>query len=132
MGEKRNRTVVIDIDELESIITRTVREEVNEAISKVIQNYGLKSRDYYLDEEGYLVFKSENEYSDYLNTQKDKFPSEIRAYFLDEQGYKCFYDDESKIPLKEEFEKDLEDSEDESNTSGDKVWNDLRNLGVDV
>ena len=57
-------------------------------------------RDYYIDEEGSLVFFSEEVYADYLDKQKGKLPSEVNAYFFDEQGWRCFYSDWEPTPEK--------------------------------
>ena len=65
---------------------------------------------YYIDEEGYLVFFSEDDYADYLDKQEGKLPSEVRAYFIDEQGYKAFYSDWVPTP---EYAKELEEARQE-------------------
>jgi hypothetical protein len=62
---------------------------------------------YYIDEEGYLVFFSEDDYADYLDKQEGKLPSEVKAYFIDEQGYKAFYSDWVPTP---EYAKELEEA----------------------
>jgi hypothetical protein len=61
---------------------------------------------YYIDEEGSLVFISEEDYADYLDKQEGKLPSEVRAYFIDEQGYKAFYSDWVPTP---EYARELEE-----------------------
>jgi hypothetical protein len=58
------------------------------------------SRDYYIDEEGSLVFFSEEAYASYLDKQEGKLPSEVNAYFFDEQGWRCFYSDWEPTPEK--------------------------------
>ena len=57
-------------------------------------------RDYYLDEEGSLVFFSEEAYADYFDKQEGKLPSEVNAYFFDEQGWRCSYSDWEPTPEK--------------------------------
>jgi hypothetical protein len=59
-----------------------------------------RSRDYYIDEEGSLVFFSEEAYASYLDKQEGKLPSEINAYFFDEQGWRCLYSDWEPTPEK--------------------------------
>ena len=59
-----------------------------------------RHRDYYIDEEGSLVFFSEEAYADYLNKQEGKLPSEVNAYFFDEQGFKAVYCDYEPTPEK--------------------------------
>jgi hypothetical protein len=59
-----------------------------------------RSRDYYIDEEGSLVFFSEEAYASYLDKQEGKLPSEVNAYFFDEQGWRCFYSDWEPTPEK--------------------------------
>jgi len=61
---------------------------------------------YYIDEEGCLVFFSEDDYADYMDKQESKLPSEVRAYFIDEQGYKVFYSDWLPTP---EYARELEE-----------------------
>jgi hypothetical protein len=59
-----------------------------------------RRRDYYIDEEGRLVFFSEEAYADYLDRQEGKLPSEVNAYFFDEQGSKAVYCDYEPTPEK--------------------------------
>lgn len=59
-----------------------------------------RSRDYYIDEEGSLVFFSEEAYASYLDKQEGKLPSEVNAYFFDEQGFKAVYCDYEPTPEK--------------------------------
>ncbi|TEU21976.1 MAG: hypothetical protein E3J21_01005 [Anaerolineales bacterium] len=59
-----------------------------------------RRRDYYIDEEGSLVFFSEEAYADYLDKQEGKLPSEVNAYFFDEQGWRCSYSDWEPTPEK--------------------------------
>jgi len=59
-----------------------------------------RRKDYYIDEEGRLVFFSEEAYADYLDKQEGKLPSEVNAYFFDEQGFKAVYCDYVPTPEK--------------------------------
>jgi len=52
-----------------------------------------RHREYYIDEEGCLVFLSEDAYADCLDKQEGKLASEVRGYFIDEKGCKAFYSD---------------------------------------
>jgi hypothetical protein len=54
----------------------------------------------HLDDEGCLVFSSEEAYAAYLDSQPDKYPSEIRAYFIDEHNFKVRYSDYEPTPEK--------------------------------
>jgi len=84
---------------------------------------------YYIDEEGCLVFFSEDDYADYLDKQEGKLPSEVRAYFIDEQGYKAFYSDWVPTP---EYARELDEARKEPTFDAEEVWEDLRKLGVDI
>ena len=79
------------VGELKELMREVVREE----------------QCYYIDEEGYLVFFSEEAYADYLDKQEGKLPSEVRAYFIDEQGYKAFYSDWVPTP---EYARELDEA----------------------
>jgi hypothetical protein len=82
---------VLTVGELKELIRDVLREE----------------RSYYIDDEGCLVFLSEEAYADYLEKQGGKLPSEVRAYFIDEQGYKAFYSDWEPPP---EYAKELDEA----------------------
>ena len=88
-----------------------------------------EERGYYINEEDYLVFLSEDAYADYLDKQEGKLPSEVRAYFIDEQGYKAFYSDWVPTP---EYAKELDEARKEPTVDAEEVWKDLRKLGVDI
>ncbi len=103
----------ITVGDLKELMREVVREE----------------QCYYIDEEGYLVFFSEDAYADYLDKQEGKLPSEVRAYFIDEQGYKAFYSDWVPTP---EYARELEEARKESTVDAEEVWEDLRKLGVDI
>jgi hypothetical protein len=74
------------IGELRALIREVLEEE--------------RHRDYGIDEEGRLVFFSEEAYADYLDKQEGKLPSEVNAYFFDEQGFKAVYCDYEPTPEK--------------------------------
>lgn len=71
-----------------SVASVTLRE-LMEAFREIIR----EEREYYIDDEGYLVFSSERAYAEYLEKQKGKLPSEVSAYFIDEHGLKVVYSD---------------------------------------
>jgi hypothetical protein len=74
------------VGELRTLIREVLEEE--------------RHRDYCIDEEGRLVFFSEEAYADYFDKQKGKLPSEVNAYFFDEQGFKAVYCDYEPTPEK--------------------------------
>jgi hypothetical protein len=81
----------ITVGDLKELLREVVREE----------------QSYYIDDDGYLVFLSEDAYADYLDKQEGKPPSEVRAYFIDEQSYKAFYSDWVPTP---EYARELEEA----------------------
>lgn len=74
------------VGELRALIREVLEEE--------------RRRDYYIDEEGNLVFFSEEAYARYLDKQEGKLPSEVNVYFFDEQGFKAVYCDYVPTPEK--------------------------------
>jgi hypothetical protein len=88
-----------------------------------------RRRDYYIDEEGTLVFFSEEAYADYLDKQEGKLPSEVNAYFFDEQGFKAVYCDYEPTPEKA---RELDEVKNEPTVPAEVVWQELRGLGVDI
>ena len=79
-----------------SITLRELIETFREVIHEVIR----EEQEYYIDDEGYLVFSSERAYTEYLDKQKDKLPSEVQACFLDEHGLRVVYSDYEPTPEK--------------------------------
>src|SRR5574341_1664119 len=75
--------------DLKEIVRSAVREVLREEITSVR-----------LDSRGYLIFPNEAEYAAYLETQKDKLPSEAKALFIDEQGFRVRYSDYEPTPKK--------------------------------
>ena len=70
--------------------------DLKELIRQVIR----EEQSFHLDDEGYLAFHNEAAYAAYLDTQPDKYPSEIRAYYIDERGFKIHYSDYEPTPEK--------------------------------
>ncbi len=98
-------------------------------LRELVREVTREERRYYIDDDGYLVFLSEDAYADYLDKQEGKLPSEVRAYFMDEQGYKAFYSDWVPTP---EYAKELDEARKEPTVDAEEVWEDLRKLGVDI
>jgi len=103
------------VGELRALIREVLEEE--------------RRRDYYIDEEGSLVFFSEEAYADYLDKQEGKLPSEVNAYYFDEQGFKAVYCDYVPTPEKA---RELEEVKNEPTVPAEVVWQELRELGVDI
>lgn len=101
--------------------------ELRALIRKVLEEE--RRRDYYIDEEGRLVFFSEEAYADYFDKQEGKLPSEVNAYFFDEQGFKAVYCDYEPTPEKA---RELDEVKNEPTVPAEVVWQELRDLGVDI
>jgi len=67
---------------------KTVAEMSVEELKELIRQVIAEQREYFLDEEGWLVFTSEEAYTRYLERHPDKMPSELKACFIDENGVK--------------------------------------------
>ncbi len=65
-------------------------------VRELLQEYGFRPRDYFIDDEGSLCFTSEAAYADYLSKQ-DEPPSEVNAYYI-EDGIKIVYSDYEPSP----------------------------------
>lgn len=63
---------------------------------KVLRNYELRLHKYFIDDEGWLCFRDEQAYSEYLDKQ-ERPPSEVKACFI-EDGVKMVYSDEEPLP----------------------------------
>ena len=63
---------------------------------KMLQSYELQPRKYFLDNEGWLCFRDERAYAEYL-VKQERPPSEVKAYFI-EDGVKVVYSDEKSLP----------------------------------
>ena len=63
---------------------------------KVLRSYELRPRKYFLDDEGWLCFRDEQAYAEYLDKQ-ERPPSEVKACFI-EDGVKVVYSDEDPLP----------------------------------
>lgn len=64
--------------------------QLKELIRQVIEQE--RRKDCFVDDEGYLVFYSEEGYADYLK-KVGKRPSRVKALFLNEGGWRCRYSD---------------------------------------
>jgi hypothetical protein len=91
---------------------KTVAEMSVEELKELIRQVIAEQREYFLDEDGWLVFTSEEAYARYLSQHPDKMPSELKACFIDENGVKAYYSDyeltEEGLKRLEEARKDLE------------------------
>ena len=91
---------------------KTVAEMSIEELKELIRQVIAEQREYFLDEDGWLVFTSEEAYARYLACHPDKMPSELKACFIDENGVKAYYSDyeltEEGLKRLEEARKDLE------------------------
>jgi len=91
---------------------KTVAEMSVEELKELIRQVIAEQREYFLDEEGWLVFTSEEAYARYLERHPDKMPSELKACFIDENGVKAYYSDyeltEEGLRRLEEARKDIE------------------------
>ena len=76
-------------------------------LRELLREVTREERRYYIDDDGYLIFLSEDAYADYLDKQEGKLPSEVRAYFIDEQGYKAFYSNWVPTP---EYARELDEA----------------------
>lgn len=100
---KQGKAVTTNLSPERLVSSLTVGE-----LLELVRELLRKEQEYYLDEEGYLVFNEEEAYAAYLEKQGGKFPSEVKAYFIDEQGYKCYYSDWELIPERAEELKEVE------------------------
>ncbi|MCS7187180.1 MAG: hypothetical protein N3B10_01140 [Armatimonadetes bacterium] len=91
---------------------KTVAEMTVEELKELIRQVVAEQREYFLDEDGWLVFTSEEAYARYLERHPDKMPSELKACFIDEHGIKAYYSDyeltEEGLKRLEEARKDIE------------------------
>jgi hypothetical protein len=91
---------------------KTVAEMSVEELKELIRQVIAEQREYFLDEDGWLVFTSEEAYARYLARHPDKMPSELKACFIDENGVKAYYSDyeltEEGLKRLEKARKDLE------------------------
>ena len=65
-------------------------EELREFVKQLIE--AERRKDCYVDDDGTLVFYTEEGYADYLR-KVGKPPSKVKAVFLNEGGLKCRYSD---------------------------------------
>ncbi len=61
---------------------KTVAEMSVEELKELIRQVIAEQREYFLDEEGWLVLTSEEAYVRYLERHPDKMPSELRLVSL--------------------------------------------------
>ncbi|MEA3339101.1 MAG: hypothetical protein U9R15_03960 [Chloroflexota bacterium] len=68
---------------------------VDTLMVKALQSYELRSRKYFIDDEGWLCFRDEQDYAEYLDNLA-KLPGEVRACFI-ENGAKIIYSDKELL-----------------------------------
>jgi len=88
---------------LDHVIDSLTLAEIRELVKIAIRD----EQPYFVDEDGYLVFRSEADYAAYLGAWPDMLPSEVKACYLDEHGLKVTYSDWEPTPEKE---KELEEA----------------------
>ena len=81
---------------LDKPVTALTLRELVETFQEVIR----REQEFYIDDEGFLVFSTERAYAEYLDKQKGKQPSEVQAYFIDEHGLEVVYSDYEPTPQK--------------------------------
>ena len=77
-----------------TVATMTV-EELREFVKQIIEVE--RRKDCYVDDDGTLVFYTEEGYADYLR-KVGKPPSKVKVVFLNEGGLKCRYSDYKLTP----------------------------------
>ncbi len=82
-----SKATVVSKMTVEQPVNSLTTIELRELIREVIR----EEQEYYLDEDGYLVFAHEAAYSAYLDKQEGRLPSQVKARFIDEQGYMASY-----------------------------------------
>ncbi len=85
---------------LDKPVANVTLRELIETFREVVHEVIREEQEYYIDDEGYLVFSSERAYAKYLDKQKGKLPSEVQAYFIDEHGLRVVYSDYEPVPEK--------------------------------
>ena len=85
---ERRRVSELTVEDLQEMMKTLMR--------KVLRDYEIRRREYFIDEEGYLCFYDEQAYAEYLEKQ-GKLPSEVKACFI-EDGVKIVYSDEEPLP----------------------------------
>ena len=80
----------------------------------------------YVDQDGCLVFHSEETYARYVEST-GKRPGEVNAIWVDEQGFRNRHGD---FQLRPEVEKELDEIREEPHVPADDVWRELQAMGV--
>ncbi|MCS7266027.1 MAG: hypothetical protein NZ805_14495 [Armatimonadetes bacterium] len=105
-------------------------EELRDFIKQVIE--AERRKDCYVDDDGTLVFYTEEGYADYLR-KVSKPPSQVKAVFLNEGGLKCRYSD-YKLTAKEKrrLERARKQIAEGKVVPGEVVFEMLRKRGIKV
>lgn len=118
----------------ETKATKTVAEmtieELREFVKQVIE--AERRKDCYVDEDGTLVFYTEEGYADYLR-KVGKPPSKVKAVFLNEGGLKCRYSDH-KLTAREKrrLERARKQIAEGKVVPGEVVFEQLRKRGIRI
>jgi len=81
------RVADVSVQDLQVLIETLVR--------KVLQSYELQPRKYFIDDEGWLCFRDEQAYAEYLDKQ-ERPPGEVKACFI-ENEVRIVYSDEELL-----------------------------------
>ncbi len=116
---KPQRTVAdMTIDELRDFVKQLIEAE--------------RRKDCYVDDDGTLVFYTEEGYADYLR-MVGKPPSKVKAVFLDKGGLKCRYSDYKLTPReKRRLERARKQIAEGKVVPGEVVFEQLRKRGIRV
>ena len=107
---------------LDKSVGQLTVSDFKEMLREVIQS---TPPPYYLDKDGYMVFRGEYDYQAYLSQFPGRLPSEIRAYYINPQGLKVRYSDYEVTP---EYEQELARIREEPTVSAKDVWGELDSL----
>ena len=116
-------------DAKRTVATMTI-EELRNFVKQIIE--AERRKDCYVDDDGTLVFYSEEGYADYLK-KVGKPPSKVKAVFLNEGGLKCRYSDYKLTPQeKRRLSRIRKQIAEERVVPGKVVFEKLRKRGIKV
>jgi NifU-like protein involved in Fe-S cluster formation len=116
-------------DAKRTVATMTI-EELRNFVKQIIE--AERRKDCYVDDDGTLVFYSEEGYANYLK-KVGKPPSKVKAVFLNEDGLKCRYSDYKLTPQeKRRLARIRKQIAEERVVPGEVVFEKLRKRGIEV
>jgi hypothetical protein len=116
-------------DAKRTVATMTI-EELRNFVKQIIE--AERRKDCYVDDDGTLVFYSEEGYADYLK-KVGKPPSKVKAVFLNEGGLKCRYSDYKLTPQeKRRLARIRKQIAEGGVVPGEVVFEKLRKRGIEV